>query len=305
MDNQDIFNKIKSAAENAETKEFPGMEKVWSRIDAKLDDKVEKKQNNNLKKLMIAASVLLIFSIGYQFLKSDKNTVSPNENSIVTKEIIKNKITDSIENNAVVTTEKITNPIIKQNADEVLQKQITTQNVVASSNEIDASPIQENNEVIKASKENIKDQAVQKSSGTWLVNNKFESRGVAYEKVESNAKKEILEEKTKEQSAKKLDPIIIVDGKATNKTTADLNDENIESILELPNPIYYINSVLYTEEELFGPNPTSPYAPLNKQKIESTTVLTPEKAIKIYGQKGKNGVVIITTKDGKPAIKKK
>lgn len=305
MDNQDIFNKIKSAAENAETKEFPGMEKVWSRIDAKLDDKVEKKQNNNLKKLMIAASVLLIFSIGYQFLKSDKNTVSPNENSIVTKEIIKNKITDSIENNAVVTTEKITNPIIKQNADEVLQKQITTQNVVASSNEIAASPIQENNEVIKASKENIKDQAVQKSSGTWLVNNKFESRGVAYEKVESNAKKEILEEKTKEQSAKKLDPIIIVDGKATNKTTADLNDENIESILELPNPIYYINSVLYTEEELFGPNPTSPYAPLNKQKIESTTVLTPEKAIKIYGQKGKNGVVIITTKDGKPAIKKK
>ena len=158
---------------------------------------------------------------------------------------------------------------------------------------------------MKASKENIKDQTLQKSSGTWLVNNKFESRGVAYEKVESNAKKEILEEKTKEQSAKKLEPIIIVDGKATNKTTADLNDENIESILELPNPIYYINSVLYTEEELFGPNPTSPYAPLNKQKIESTTVLTPEKATKIYGQKGKNGVVIITTKDGKPTIKKK
>lgn len=304
MDNQDIFNKIKSAAENAETKKFPGMEKVWSRIDAKLDDKVEKKQNNNWKKLMIAASVLLIFSIGYQFLKSDKNTVSPNENSIVTKEIIKNKILDSTENNAVVTTE-IINPIIKENADEVLQKQITTPNVVANSNEITASPIQENNEVMKASKENVKDQAAQKSSGTWLVNNKFESRGVAYEKVESNAKKEILEEKTKEQSAKKLDPIIIVDGKATNKTTADLNDENIESILELPNPIYYINSVLYTEEELFGPNPTSPYAPLNKQKIESTTVLTPEKATKIYGQKGKNGVVIITTKDGKPAIKKK
>lgn len=304
MDNQDIFNKIKSAAENAETKEFPGMEKIWSRIDAKLEDKVEKKQNNNWKKLMIAASVLLVVSIGYQFLKSDENSAIPNENTIVTKEITTNKILDSTENNAVATTE-IKNPIIKENADEVLQKQIITPNVVASSDEIAASPIQDNNDVMKASKENIKDQTLQKSSGTWLVNNKFESRGVAYEKVESNAKKEILEEKTKEQSAKKLEPIIIVDGKATNKTTADLNDENIESILELPNPIYYINSVLYTEEELFGPNPTSPYAPLNKQKIESTTVLTPEKATKIYGQKGKNGVVIITTKDGKPTIKKK
>ena len=29
----------------------------------------------------------------------------------------------------------------------------------------------------------------------------------------------------------------------------------------------------YTEQELFGPNPTSPYAPLNKQKIESISIL--------------------------------
>ena len=61
----------------------------------------------------------------------------------------------------------------------------------------------------------------------------------------------------------------------------------------------------YSEEELFGPNPTSPYSPLNKQLIETISILQDEKAVSIYGEKGKNGVVIITTKDGKPAPKKK
>ena len=61
----------------------------------------------------------------------------------------------------------------------------------------------------------------------------------------------------------------------------------------------------YTEQELFGPNPTSPYTPLSEQEIDSITVLQQEKAITIYGQKGKKGVVIISTKNGKPAAKKR
>lgn len=293
MDNQDLFNKIKSAAENAETKEFPGMEKVWSRIDAKLDDKVEKKQNTNWKKLMIAASVALFISIGYQFLKNEKEIILPH-NQIVIKDVIKPISTDSLVNQNSFVSSEIENPNIKENAAEVLKEQITKPNVVAIS------------EIVAAPSENSNDEVVsQKSNGAQLVNRKFESRGVTYENVESDAKKAILEEKSKEQSAKKIDPIIIVDGKMTHKTKADLNDENMELILELPNPIYYINSVLYTEQELFGPNPTSPYAPLSKQNIESTTVLHPEKAIKIYGEKGKNGVVIITTKEGKPTTIKK
>ena len=294
MDNQDnLFNKIKSAAENAETKDFPSMEKVWSRIDAKLDDKVEEKQKNNWKKLMIAASLALFISIGYQFIKSDTEVVLPN-NQIVTKDTKKPIITDSLVNQNSFVSSEIENPNIKENASEVLKEQISKPNVVAIS------------EIVAASSESSNDEVVsQKSNGMPLVNRKFESRRVTYEIAESDVKKDILEEKRKEQSAKKIDPIIIVDGKLTNKTKADLNDDNMELILELPNPIYYINSILYTEEELFGPNPTSPYAPLNKQKIESTTVLHPEKAVKIYGEKGKNGVVIITTKDGKPVIKKK
>lgn len=297
MDNQDnLFNKIKSAAENAETKDFPSMEKVWSRIDAKLDTKVEKKHNNNWKKLLVAASILLVITIGYQFLKAEKEVVSPS-NEIVKKEVKKTIIQDSLENQNAIVSSEIENPKIKENAEEILNEQVTKPNVVASSEMAEEAT----SLVPIAPKADINNAASSNSDGTWYGNRNFESRGVQYQ----DAKKIAVDaEAKKEKSEKKLDPIIIVDGKATDKTVADLNDENIESIIELPNPIYYINSVLYTEEELFGPNPTSPYAPLNKQKIEATTVLSPEKAVKIYGEKGKNGVVIITTKDGKPAKKK-
>ena len=98
--------------------------------------------------------------------------------------------------------------------------------------------------------------------------------------------------------------MVIVNGEVSKKQLSNLDEEEIDSVLELPEPLYIINSVYYTEKELFGPNPTSPYAPLNKQKIETISVLQPEKAVTIYGEKGKKGVVIVTTKDGKPLPKK-
>ena len=32
-----LYNKIKHAAENAEQKDFPGMDKIWARVEEKLD----------------------------------------------------------------------------------------------------------------------------------------------------------------------------------------------------------------------------------------------------------------------------
>ena len=61
MDNQDkIFDKIKTASQKAETMDFPGMEKVWARVDEKLDKKALKTKNKLWKKIAIAASVLLL-----------------------------------------------------------------------------------------------------------------------------------------------------------------------------------------------------------------------------------------------------
>lgn len=316
MDNQDnLFNKIKSAAENAETKDFPSMEKVWSRIDAKLDAKVEKKYNNNFKKLLIAASVFIVATIGYQFFKSEKAIETPN-NSIVTKAKVESILKDTlVEQNATVSSD-IKNPDIKENAKAILEEQIAkpkseaiTEVEIATPkskaiSEVELVTIQTKDEVAKLQDVKGYDDNTVSSNDKKAVENNYESKSSSAFYEGKREAKTYEENKRMARSAKKLPPVVIVDGVVSKKEAADLkDDEDFETILELPNPIYYINGVLFTEEALLGPNPTSPYAPLKKQNIETTTVLSPEKAMKIYGEKGKNGVVIITTKNGKSNLK--
>jgi len=90
MDNQDkIFNKIKNASQKAEEKDFPAFDKVWMRVEDKLDKKEDKKAIVLWKKLAIAASLLLFFSLGYQFLKTDSKISIPKateENEVVIQE---------------------------------------------------------------------------------------------------------------------------------------------------------------------------------------------------------------------------
>ena len=304
MDNQDnLFNKIKSAAENAETKEFPGMEKVWSRIDAKLDTKVEKKQNNNWKKLMIAASVIGLLTIGYQFFKEEKQMIIPT-NEVVKDEIKSKSIEPKLQLDTNATA--ITNPLIKENTAKILSKQINATSQVALNYNVekreDASVITDTLSFIKKDSYNT---ASSNASSTWYEGRKFDSRGV--EKVTTEKDKIAYKVTVKEDQDqdKKIAPIVLVDGKILNKDISSLDDEELESVIDLKEPLYIINGIYYTEKELFGPEPTSPYAPLNKQKIQTISVLEPEKAVTIYGEKGKKGIVIVTTKDGKPILQKK
>ena len=304
MNNQDsLFNKIKSAAENAETKEFPEMEKLWSRIDAKLDTKVEKKQNTNWKKLMIAASVLIVCSIGYQFLKKDKQLILPN-NEVVKDEKNNAKIAPKLQldNNEVATE----NSMIKNDADKILSKQINSKNQISLNNnssqiEADAAPIMA--DTIVSLNKGSYNTASSNATSTWYGNRNFESRGVDNATKDKIAYKVTVKEN--QDQDKKIAPIILLDGKIINKDISSLDDEEIETIVDLKEPLYIINGIYYTEKELFGPEPTSPYSPLNKQKIETISILEPEKAVTIYGEKGKKGIVIVTTKDGKAVLKKK
>jgi hypothetical protein len=302
MNNQDnLFNKIKSAAENAETKDFPGMEKVWSRIDAKLDTKVEKKQNNNWKKLMIAASVVTLIAIGYQFLKEDKQVVIPS-NSVVKETKSNGTLAPKlkIDTNSVA----ITNPMIKGNSNEILSEQLSANDELSLNYEVAKS----GNAPMRSDSLSLVPGGTFNTASTngtynnWYGNRKFESRGVEYKEADKIAYKVTIEDKNTD---KKLAPIVLLDGKIVNKDISNLDDEEIETIIDLKEPLYIINGIYYTEKELFGPNPTSPYSPLKEQKIETFSVIEPEKAISIYGEKGKKGVVIVTTKDGKPLPKKK
>ena len=119
MENQDkIFDKIKNASQKAEEKDFPAFEKVWMRVEEKLDKKEDKKAIALWKKLAVAASLLLFFSLGYQFLKPESKIIAPNgtkENSVVIQE-----------KQDTITTEK-PSEIIKPDAEVILKKQISKQ----------------------------------------------------------------------------------------------------------------------------------------------------------------------------------
>ncbi|WP_309642345.1 von Willebrand factor type A domain-containing protein [Flavobacterium sp.] len=138
MNNQDkIFEQIKEASQKAEAKDFAAMEKVWARVEDKLDKKEDKKIIAIWKKIAIAASLLLLFSLGYQFLKSDKSIHHPNvipENNIVIQE------KTEIENPKTV--EITPSKIIKKDAEKILKQQIEKQEALTN-NELTVEPIKE------------------------------------------------------------------------------------------------------------------------------------------------------------------
>lgn len=117
------------------------------------------------------------------------------------------------------------------------------------------------------------------------------------------------------QAAKKSAPLIVINGSALSHSNDKKRDqmmqdempnfqpENLDSLVVLDAPLYIIDGNYYSENDLFGKNPTSPYAPLNKQEIKTITVLQDLEATSKYGERGKKGVVIITTKYGKPTPK--
>jgi Ca-activated chloride channel family protein len=83
MENQDkIYKQFQQATKDAETKPVPGLDKIWARVEEKLDKKEEKKPVFWWRKLAVAASLLLAMTLGYQ-LFSDEEVILPTTNSVV------------------------------------------------------------------------------------------------------------------------------------------------------------------------------------------------------------------------------
>ncbi len=86
MEIQDkIFEKIKKASQKEETKSFDAMENVWARVEEKLDHKEDRKIIPIWRNIGIAASILLVSTLGYQFLKSDNQVIANGEKTTIAK----------------------------------------------------------------------------------------------------------------------------------------------------------------------------------------------------------------------------
>lgn len=290
-----LYKKIQQAAENAEQKDFPGMEKIWARVEDKLETQTLQKEKHLWKKLAVAASVVLLGTLAF-FLLQEKETVIVPENTITT-------IIDSSKN--MIPTPKSANgfvnttPEIKKDAEQILQQQIVIQNNIVINDTINYKSKKEMMLPKLIVKEEVQEMA--KTSLVSTSNNTISNsasandsgnlaKGKRYDLANSV---NLLKEKDKKVANENL---TLVDGKLTKESLSNLNLDDIDSIIELKEPIYFINGVEYSEESLFGENPTSPYAPLSKQKIEKIEVIQPADAVKIYGKKGEKGVVIISIK---------
>lgn len=295
-----IYQKIQQASEKMPNDSFPGMDKVWSRVEEKLDTNVLKKENNRWKKFSVAAAVIIVGTLVYQ-LSQPENIIITNE-TVVTVDTLQPIFAEP--EDVIVATEKL---IIKEDKETILQKAIEKPKLVMAEEVIvkndtyfDDEPVIKNDEVLTE----VITQGYKVNENLSESARIIDKDKISYTPI-TNAKKSDLQSNfaasTPEESGKKLPPLVIINGE--NSKVSDLKNipkEDLEAVIVLNDPIYIINGVMYTEEELFGPNPTSPYAPLQKQDIISTTILQEEDALKAYGEKGKKGVVIIKTKDGKP-----
>ena len=290
-----LYKKIQQAAENAEQKDFPGMEKIWARVEDKLETQTLQKEKHLWKKLAVAASIVLVGTLAFFLLQEKENVIIP-ENTITTIDSSKNTIPTPESANGFVNT----TPEIKKEAEQILQQQIVIQNNIVINDTINykskkevllSAPIAME-EVQEMAKNSLVPSYNNSMSNSASINNSgYLAKGKRYDVTMNSA------EKTQEKDKKIAnDNLVLVDGKLTKESLSNLNPDDIDSIIELKEPIYFINGVEYSEESLFGKNPTSPYAPLSKQKIEKIEVIQPVDAVKIYGKKGEKGVVIISIK---------
>lgn len=289
-----LYKKIQQAAENATQKDFPGMEKIWARVEDKLETQTLQKEKHLWKKLAVAASVVLVGTLTFFLLQEKENVIIP-KNTITTIDSSKNNIPTPESANGLVNT----SPEIKKDAEQILQQQIVIQNNIVINDTINykskkevALPTIAMEEVQEVAKTSLAPSYNNSMSNSASTNNSgYLAKGKRYDITMNSA--ETTQEKDKNAAN---DDLVVIDGKLTKKSPKNISNADYESVIELKNPLYYINGVAYTEEELYGENPTSPYAPLSKQNIDTIVVLQPERAISIYGDKGKNGVIIITIK---------
>lgn len=326
-----IYHKIKEASQKTEETTFPGMEKVWNRVEEKLDNTIVKKKSEIWKKLAVAASFLLFFTIGYQLFYTQKAIEETNHPETFQNQSIKPKTETTQEANEIIdqnkiqtnSKETITEAVVNKNNNEVSPEEIaadkfykTTTPVeeIVSKNSNDEAFINKDKKVLAPAKSSLvaektsddvklinQDDAIQMGylNSASSNSNAFLSNRKIYAARSSNMKYQINinEEKKESTTQTKNNALVVIDGKLSDKKKENLNEEEYEPLVELNNPIYIINNEEFSEESLFGKKPTSKYAPLSQQKIDSIKVYLPEEAKLIYGEKGKNGVVIITIKN--------
>lgn len=269
-----LYKKIQQAAQNAEQKDFPGMENIWVRVENKLETQSLQKEKHLWKKIAVAASVVLVGTLAFLLLQpEEKNSII--ENNFTTIDTLKNNIPSSEEANVLVKT----NPVIKKNADEILQQQIMIQNNIVINDTINYSSRREVTiptpmmlEEVQAKTSFAPELSNDASNAAFLSTQGSAAKGKAYS-ITTVSAEDIPQEPIKEMMN---NDFVIIRGQIS-KESANGNE-----------PLIVLNNHLVTKAILNDIDPNS---------IASVTVLKNQAAISLYGEKGKNGAIVLTTKN--------
>jgi Ca-activated chloride channel family protein len=311
MENQHkIENQYKKAAQKEETKDFASMEKVWSRVEEKLDAKEDKKTIVTWKRIGIAASLLLVGTLGYNYF----NEQSPIET--------KNPVV--IENNEPKTNQPIvieeTTVRDKEERIEILEKQLNKQTVFKSNE----STFQNKDEIIESvdDAENYEMEEVVLQG--YSITSAKERTTSAVSIVNSNQIETIPKSKSRSKKFREGDKMSedITKGyiSPANKTIAQVPTASLDQVLQGNVPggsikvgsgqprqsgtivirgrntpqneielLFIVDGVPVSEENFKNINPAH---------IASLNVLKDSSATALYGSRGSNGVIVAKTKKG-------
>ena len=223
-----LYKKIQQAAENAEQKDFPGMEKIWARVEDKLKTQTLQKEKHLWKKLAVAASIVLVGTLTF-FLLQEKESVIIPENTVTTIDSSKNTIPTPETANGLVNT----TPEIKKDAEQILQQQIVIQNNIVINDTINYKSKKEVMIPTPIAMEEVQEMA--KTSLVPSYNNSilnsasandsgYLAKGKRYDVV-SVSSSETIQEKDKKIVNNDL---VVIDGKLSKKSLNNLNPEEIE-----------------------------------------------------------------------------
>ncbi|MFL9830768.1 von Willebrand factor type A domain-containing protein [Flavobacterium sp. ST-87] len=301
MDNQDkIFEKIKNAAQKNEGKDFAAFEKVWSRVEEKLDKKEDKKVIVLWKKLAIAASLLLFFSLGYQFLKTDRNQITPKntkENPIVIKGKTNPKITspkDTKENNVVIQKKTESKPTdkfsknIKSNAEVILKKQMENPVALTEADTISKINTSTNGNGI----------ASMQAKSVALNEVIVVGYGTQKRKELTGSVTSIAVTKEKKQKSENIIETLqgrVAEHKISANTSQGTAGSNLNIMIRGGGSIASGNEPLYIVD---GVPMNTDISAIKPNDIATIDVLKDASSTAIYGSRGANGVILITTKNG-------
>ena len=269
-----LYKKIQQAAQNAEQKDFPGMENIWARVENKLETQTLQQEKHLWKKIAVAASIVLVGTLAFLLLQPKENIIVP-ENTISAIDTTKNEIPTPESANGFATT----NPVIKKDAKEILQQQIIIQNNIVINDTINYSSRKEVTihtpmmlEEVQAKTSFASELRNDASNAAFLSNQGYAAKGKTYS-ITTVSAEDISQEPIKEMMN---NDFVIIRGQISQES-ANGNE-----------PLIVLNNHLVTKAILNDIDPNS---------IASVTVLKNQAAISLYGEKGKNGAIVLTTKN--------